>query len=89
MLTQSSSVSPSTLYSWLLPKHPSLSAPTMAIPTGAAAYKKKDGILTLTPDQKTVIWTPGSAATGPRTLSLSISNITSECLAALPSEPAN
>ncbi|KAI1300755.1 hypothetical protein F5Y03DRAFT_363434 [Xylaria venustula] len=48
----------------------------MAIPTGTAAYKKKDGILTLTPDQKTVTWTPNSAATGPPTLSLSIANIT-------------
>ncbi|RYC54810.1 hypothetical protein CHU98_g11396 [Xylaria longipes] len=48
----------------------------MAVPTGATAYKKKDGVLTLTPDQKTVIWTPNSAAAGPPTLSLSISNIT-------------
>ncbi|KAI0485382.1 hypothetical protein F4859DRAFT_511578 [Xylaria cf. heliscus] len=48
----------------------------MATPTGATAYKKKDGVLTLTPDQKTVIWTPNSAAAGPPTLSLSISNIT-------------
>ncbi|KAI0859368.1 hypothetical protein F4860DRAFT_483272 [Xylaria cubensis] len=48
----------------------------MAIPTGATAYKKKDGVLTLTPDQKTVIWTPNSAAGGPPTLSLSIPNIT-------------
>lgn len=55
----------------------------MAIPSGAAAYKKKDGTLTLTADQKTVIWTPSSAATGPPTLSLSIANITSEFVAAL------
>ncbi|GAP92199.1 putative transcription initiation factor TFIIH subunit 1 [Rosellinia necatrix] len=48
----------------------------MAIPTGATAYKKKDGVLTLTPDQKTVIWTANSAAAGPPALSLSISNIT-------------
>ncbi|KAI8624605.1 RNA polymerase II transcription factor protein [Xylariaceae sp. FL1651] len=48
----------------------------MAIPTGAAAYKKKDGLLTLTPDQKTVIWTPNSAAAGPPALSLAIINIT-------------
>ncbi|KAH8158147.1 hypothetical protein CIB48_g10100 [Xylaria polymorpha] len=48
----------------------------MAIPTGVTAYKKKDGVLTLTPDQKTVIWTPNSAAAGPPALSLSISNIT-------------
>ncbi|KAI1108563.1 hypothetical protein F5Y14DRAFT_456907 [Nemania sp. NC0429] len=48
----------------------------MATPTGATAYKKKDGILTLTPDQKTVTWTPNSAAAGPPALSLSIANIT-------------
>jgi transcription initiation factor TFIIH subunit 1 len=52
----------------------------MAIPTGAAAYKKKDGILTVTTDRKTVIWTPNSAAAGLPTLSLSVSNITSELL---------
>ncbi|KAI1126587.1 hypothetical protein F5Y10DRAFT_211100 [Nemania abortiva] len=48
----------------------------MAIPTGATAYKKKDGVLTLTPDQRTVIWTPNAAAAAPPLLSLSISNIT-------------
>ncbi|KAI0518566.1 hypothetical protein F5B22DRAFT_71064 [Xylaria bambusicola] len=48
----------------------------MAIPTGAAAYKKKDGTITLTPDQKTVTWTPNTAPTGPPALSLSIANIT-------------
>ncbi|KAI1803797.1 hypothetical protein F4811DRAFT_522920 [Daldinia bambusicola] len=48
----------------------------MAIPTGAAAYKKKDGILTLTPDRKNVIWTPNSAPGGAPTVSLQISNIT-------------
>ncbi|KAI0884811.1 uncharacterized protein GGS22DRAFT_200482 [Annulohypoxylon maeteangense] len=48
----------------------------MALPTGAAAYKKKDGILTLTPDRKNVIWTPNSAPGGPPSVSLSISNIT-------------
>ncbi|KAI1104445.1 hypothetical protein F4804DRAFT_307313 [Jackrogersella minutella] len=48
----------------------------MAIPTGAAAYKKKDGILTLTPDKKNVIWTPNSAPGGPPSVSLSVSNIT-------------
>ncbi|KAK6954993.1 hypothetical protein Daesc_002623 [Daldinia eschscholtzii] len=48
----------------------------MAIPTGAAAYKKKDGILTLTPDRKNVIWTPNSAPDGAPTVSLSVSNIT-------------
>ncbi|KAI5864139.1 hypothetical protein GGS23DRAFT_484288 [Durotheca rogersii] len=48
----------------------------MAIPTGTAAYKKKDGILTLTPDQKSVIWTPNSAPGGPPAVSLAILNVT-------------
>ncbi|KAI0595778.1 TFIIH p62 subunit domain-containing protein [Biscogniauxia sp. FL1348] len=48
----------------------------MAVPTGAAAYKKKDGILTLSPDQKSVIWTPNAAPGGPPTVSLLISNVT-------------
>ncbi|KAI6086570.1 hypothetical protein F4821DRAFT_126063 [Hypoxylon rubiginosum] len=48
----------------------------MAIPTGAAAYKKKDGVLTLTPDRKNVIWTPNSAPGGPPVVSLVIANIT-------------
>ncbi|KAI0016249.1 TFIIH p62 subunit domain-containing protein [Xylariomycetidae sp. FL0641] len=48
----------------------------MAIPTGAAVYKKKEGIITLTPDQKSVIWTPSSAPGGPPTVTLTVSNIT-------------
>lgn len=52
----------------------------MAIPTGAAAYKKKDGILTLTPDQQKVIWTPNSAPGGPPSVALSIPNITSRVI---------
>ncbi|CAJ2510692.1 Uu.00g063170.m01.CDS01 [Anthostomella pinea] len=48
----------------------------MAIPTAAAAYKKKDGVLALTPDQSSVIWTPNSAPAGPPTVSLAILNIT-------------
>ncbi|KAF9878529.1 TFIIH p62 subunit domain-containing protein [Colletotrichum karsti] len=47
----------------------------MAIPSGRAAFKKKDGVLTLTPDQQFVIWTP-APGNGPPTVSLSISNIT-------------
>lgn len=49
----------------------------MDIPQGRAAYKKKDGILTLSSDQKTVIWTqlPGN---GPPGVSVAVANITSE-----------
>ncbi|KAI0483994.1 TFIIH p62 subunit domain-containing protein [Xylariaceae sp. FL0804] len=48
----------------------------MPLPTGAAVYKKKEGILTLTPDQVSVTWTPNSAPGGPPAVSLAISNIT-------------
>ncbi|TDZ34654.1 General transcription and DNA repair factor IIH subunit tcf-29 [Colletotrichum spinosum] len=47
----------------------------MAIPSGRAAFKKKDGVLTLTPDQLFVIWTP-APGNGPPTVSLSLANIT-------------
>jgi transcription initiation factor TFIIH subunit 1 len=48
----------------------------MAIPAGRTLFKKKDGILTLTSDHQFVTWTPNSG--GPPTVSLSVSNITSE-----------
>ncbi|KAI8963027.1 hypothetical protein F5Y11DRAFT_320618 [Daldinia sp. FL1419] len=48
----------------------------MAIPTGAAAYKKKDGLLTLTPDRKNVTWTPNSSPDGAPSITIKISNIT-------------
>jgi transcription initiation factor TFIIH subunit 1 len=48
-----------------------------AVPQGKAAYKKKDGIITLSDDQKLVTWTP-LPGTGPPVVSLTISNITSE-----------
>ncbi|KAK1688509.1 TFIIH p62 subunit domain-containing protein [Colletotrichum godetiae] len=46
----------------------------MAIPSGRTAFKKKDGVLTLTPDQQSVIWTP-APGNGPPTVSLVIANI--------------
>lgn len=50
--------------------------PTMATPKGAAAYKKKDGIITVTPDHKTVTWTAtGSTTPG---ASIAIADIASE-----------
>jgi len=49
----------------------------MAIPRGLAAYKKKDGIITLSPDQQLVTWTP-LPGTGPPVVSLTVVNITSE-----------
>lgn len=47
----------------------------MAPPSGAASYKKKDGILTLTDDEQTLTWTP--AAAGVSTLTMPVSQITS------------
>lgn len=49
----------------------------MAVPPGKAAYKKKDGILTLSGDQKTVTWTP-LPGNGPPVVSVAVANITSE-----------
>ncbi|ORY64252.1 TFIIH p62 subunit domain-containing protein [Pseudomassariella vexata] len=48
----------------------------MATPRGTAAYKKKDGIITITDDKKTVIWTPQTAPGGPPAVSLEITNVT-------------
>lgn len=50
----------------------------MAIPAGRTLFKKKDGILTLTSDHQTVIWTPNTG--GPPTVSLAVANITSASL---------
>ncbi|KAM3551345.1 hypothetical protein MY1884_007770 [Beauveria asiatica] len=43
-------------------------------PAGRTLYKKKDGILTITPDLQTVTWTPNSG--GPPTVSLPVPKIT-------------
>jgi transcription initiation factor TFIIH subunit 1 len=45
-----------------------------AIPTGKANYKKKDGIITLTPDETALIWTP-LPGTGPPIVSLAVDSI--------------
>ncbi len=46
----------------------------MALPRGRTTYKKRDGILTLTPDRDALIWTP-MPATGPPTVSLALEKI--------------
>ena len=46
-----------------------------AIPRGKAAYKKKDGIITLTSDRKSLIWSP-LPGTGPPVVSLAVEAIT-------------
>ncbi|KAM3455193.1 hypothetical protein MY3296_002562 [Beauveria thailandica] len=43
-------------------------------PAGRTLYKKKDGILTITPDLQTITWTPNSG--GPPTVSLPVPKIT-------------
>lgn len=48
-----------------------------AVPQAKAAYKKKDGILTLAGDQRTVTWTP-LPGNGPPVVSVAVANITSE-----------
>lgn len=55
---------------------------TMAIPAGRTLFKKKDGILTLTDDLKTVTWTPNTG--GPPTISLNVANITSKAFSLSP-----
>ena len=54
----------------------------MATPVGRTAYKKKDGILTITPDLQTVTWTPNSG--GPATVNLAVANLASEFHSLLP-----
>ncbi|KAM3523064.1 hypothetical protein NHJ13051_005309 [Beauveria bassiana] len=52
-------------------------------PAGRTLYRKKDGILTITPDLQTVTWTPNSG--GPPTVSLPVPKITSKSLQNFPS----
>lgn len=52
----------------------------MAPPRGSAAYKKKDGTLTLSKDGKTVAWTPVAPPGSQPALVLHVSKITSEDL---------
>ncbi|SPO05650.1 related to RNA polymerase II transcription factor [Cephalotrichum gorgonifer] len=44
-------------------------------PSGRAAFKKKDGVISLSPDQRTVLWTP-APGNGPPTITLPVENIT-------------
>ncbi|KAK3946278.1 hypothetical protein QBC46DRAFT_3521 [Diplogelasinospora grovesii] len=47
----------------------------MAIPRGHALYKKRDGIITLSEDKLSLIWSP-LPGTGPPVVSLAVANIT-------------
>jgi hypothetical protein len=50
---------------------------TMAPPSGAAAYKKTDGSLTISADEQSVTWTPAAAgAAAP--ITIHVANISSE-----------
>lgn len=45
-------------------------------PKGHAAFKKKDGILSLSADQRTIFWAP-TPGDGPPTITLPVENISS------------
>lgn len=47
----------------------------MAPPSGAASYKKKDGILTLSQDEQSLTWNPAAADSA--ALTIHVSKITS------------
>lgn len=57
-----------------------LSIWTMASVKGSAAYKKKDGTVTISKDQKSIIWTPVAPRGAPPGVILNIAEITSMCL---------
>lgn len=54
-----------------------LSLWTMATVKGSAAYKKKDGTVTISKDQKSIIWTPVAPRGAPPGVILNIAEITS------------
>jgi transcription initiation factor TFIIH subunit 1 len=49
----------------------------MATVKGLAAYKKKDGTLTVSKDQKAILWTPMVPRAAPPGVTIAISDITS------------
>jgi len=49
----------------------------MATPRGQTVYKKKEGIVAISDDQRTVTWTP-NPGNGPPVVSLALANITSK-----------
>jgi transcription initiation factor TFIIH subunit 1 len=49
----------------------------MATVKGSAAYKKKDGTLTVSKDQKTILWIPIAPYGAPPGITIAISEITS------------
>ena len=50
----------------------------MAPPRGSAAYKKKDGILSVSKDGQSVSWTPVAPPRSEPALALPVPSITSE-----------
>lgn len=53
-------------------------APSSSSPPGAAAaYKKRDGALAMSPDGKAVVWTPAAGIAGGGAVTIQVSNITS------------
>ncbi len=55
----------------------------MASPKGSAAYKKKDGTLTISKDQKTILWTPVTPRGAPPGVTIDVTDITSMCYGVL------
>jgi len=53
-------------------------APAPAI-QGAAAYKKKDGTLSIARDQKSIQWLPVGARDTEKAVTIAVANITSMC----------
>jgi transcription initiation factor TFIIH subunit 1 len=49
----------------------------MATVKGSAAYKKKDGTLTVSKDQNTILWTPVAPRGAPPGITIAVSEITS------------
>jgi transcription initiation factor TFIIH subunit 1 len=46
---------------------------------GAAAYKKKDGTLSIARDQKSIQWLPVGARDTEKAVNIAVANITSTC----------
>lgn len=45
----------------------------------SASYKKQDGILSVSKDNRTVLWTPAQPPGAPPTLTIAVSDIASAC----------
>jgi transcription initiation factor TFIIH subunit 1 len=53
---------------------------------GLAAYKKKDGMLSISKDQRSIVWLPLGARDADKSVSIAVVNITSRSNLRLPFE---